>query len=112
MARHAALFALAFAALAAAGACALPPHDARSAAGAAPPDAAARLGGRTLLQDGAAALPQLGRPTATPRVAAAVQAQAQPAPLPPATLDAARVGAAVDRPTGVPRARPAEPKRR
>ena len=48
MARHAALFALAFAALAAAGACALPPHDARSAAGAAPPDAAARLGGRTL----------------------------------------------------------------
>ena len=101
----AALALLVFAALAAVGA-AHAPHDARSVLDAPPPHAAARLGGRSLPQDSAAALPQLGRPTATPRVAAAVQAQ--PAPLQPATLGAASVGA-VDRPTGVPRARAAEP---
>lgn len=108
MALRAALFALAFAALATVSA----PHGARRAASAAPLDATARLSGRALLQDGASALPQqLGRPTATPRVAAAVQAQAQTAPLPPATLGTASVGALADRPTGVPRARPAEPQR-
>ena len=107
MAQRAALFALAFAALATIFA----PHSARCAASAAPQDAAARLSGRTVLQDGASALPQLGRPTATPRIAAAVQAQAPTALLPPATLGAASVGALADRPTGVPRARPAEPKR-
>lgn len=107
MALRAALLALlAFAAPAAVGSSALASLGARSVT--TPPDEDVHLGARALLQGGAAALPQLGRPTATPRISAAEVAQAQPAPLHPATLGAASVGA-VDRPTGVPRARPGEP---